>query len=82
MKRGKTDIRLSTRKTLKPQDLKKMIVKLKTKVYNRVINKHNCDKSLYQSKAIDNLIFNKNTHLSVKYRDDMMLDFTDEFLKR
>jgi len=34
MKRGKTDIKLSTKKYIKPAELKKLRTKLKTKVYN------------------------------------------------
>jgi len=85
MKKGKTDIklRLPTKRVIyKPEEIKKMVMKLKTKVYKRLVNKHDSDKNVYNNKVIDNLIFNKNTHLSVKFRDNTMLDFTDEFLKR
>jgi len=82
MKRGKTDIKLSTKKYIKPAELKKLRTKLKTKVYNRLVAKHDSDNSFYNNKLIDNLIFNKNTHVAVEFRDCMILDYTDEFLKR
>jgi hypothetical protein len=87
MKKSRTDIR-STKEVLnihKPKDLKelkKAITKLKTNVYKRLTYKHNSNKNTYITKVVDNLIFNKNTHMASEFRDCMMLDFTDEFLKR
>ncbi len=82
MKRGKTDSKIATKKTLKPEDLKRMKNKLKTRVYHRLLAKHNTSKSSYNDKVIDSLIFNKNTHFAVTFKDCMIIDFTDEFLKR
>ena len=82
MKRGKTDTKIATKKVIKPQELRKIKIKLKSKVYSRLLNKHDSDNTAYTNKIIDNLIFNKNTHMAVEFRDCMILDFTDEFLKR
>ena len=82
MKRGKTDIKLTTKKSLKPQELKKIKIKLKSKVYNRLALKHNSSCDVFSEKLLDSLIYNKNTHLSVAFRDNMIMDFTEEFLKR
>lgn len=82
MKRGKTDNKFIAKKQIKPQELKKIRIKLKNKVYNRLIAKHDSERRTYNNKIIDNLILNKNTHMSVEFKDCMILDFTDEFLKR
>jgi len=82
MKRGKTDNKFIAKKQIKPQELKKIRIKLKNKVYNRLISKHDSERRTYNNKIIDNLILNKNTHMSVEFRDCMILNFTDEFLKR
>ena len=36
----------------------------------------------YSYQVIDNLIFNRNTHLTTRFKDNMITDFIDEFLKR
>ena len=95
MKKRKTDIKITTLTSLTPltpryiSSLNKpttnhpaTISKLKSRVYTRLIKKHNNDISVYNTKVIDNLIYNKNTHLSVQFRDAVMLQFNDEFLKR
>ena len=45
-------------------------------------NKKNISKSNYLSLIIDSLIFNKNTHLVSIFKDYMIKDYIEEFLKR
>ena len=83
MKKGKTDVRLTTKKPpMKPQELYKSRVNLKSKIYKRLINKHSTSKSTISEKLIDTLVYNKNTHATVGFRDCIILDITEEFLKR
>ena len=36
----------------------------------------------YSYQVIDNLVYNRNTHLTTRFKDNMITDFIDEFLKR
>ena len=49
------------------------------KKYNNYTNKTN---DILNNIIVDSLIYNKNTHLVSKFKDYMVLDYIDEFLKR
>jgi len=82
MKKGRTDPKMNSKKVIKPTELKKIRLKLKTQCYNKLANKHNTTQISYNNKVVDSLIFNKNTHMSIVFKESMILDFGDEFLKR
>jgi hypothetical protein len=83
MKKGKTqDTKQIFKKQLKPSEPPKSKIQLKLHVYRRLTLKHNSSYKTYTNKTLDSLIFNKNTHSSVAFKDQIMFDFLDEFLKR
>jgi len=57
-------------------------LQLKFHIYRRLTLKHNSNYKTCTNKTLDALIFNKNTHLSVAFKDEIMFEFQDEFLKR
>ena len=67
---------------MKPNDLKKLKLKVKSHFYNKLKTTHNCSNETYNSKIIESLIFNKNTHLAIVFKENTLFDFGDEFLKR
>ena len=59
------------------------IIQLKSKIYLQNQYGSNCNlKNKYSYQVIDNLIFNRNSHLTTVFKDNMINDFIDEFLKR
>jgi len=83
MKKSKS---LEARLVIKKQPLKteppQSRTKLKIHIYRRLTLKHNSNYKTYTNKMLDCLIFNKNTHASVAFKDNIMFEFLDEFLKR
>ena len=64
---------------------KSPIKKIEQKAKKYILNKYgpNCNyKYKYSFQVIDNLVFNRNTHLTTIFKDKMITDFVDEFLKR
>lgn len=83
MKKSKTqEGKLVLKKHPSKTEPPKSILKLKTHIYRRLTLKHNSNYKTYTNKTLDALIFNKNTHISVAFKDDIMFEFLDEFLKR
>jgi hypothetical protein len=83
MKKSKTqEIRMAVAKPSKHIEIPKSKLKLKTHIFRRLTLKHNSSSRTHINKTLDCLIFSKNTHLSVGFKDDVMFNFQDEFLKR
>ena len=64
---------------------KTFLQKIESKCQSYLIKKYgsHCHyKYTYSYQIIDNLIFNRNTHLVTRFKDNMISDFIDEFLKR
>ena len=55
--------------------------KIRIKLYNKYENKNDL-KYQYLGLIMQNLIFNKNTHLVSVFKDYMIVDYIEEFLKR
>ncbi len=74
----------NSKNTNKPEDIlpQKPKNELENHIFNRLRRKHNSKYNTYINKITDNLCFNKNTHLAVAFKDEIMYDFYDEFLKR
>jgi hypothetical protein len=56
--------------------------KLHTALNKTLYNKYLSRKSDYDSNVVDNLIYNKNCHIVSIFKEYMILDYTDEFLRR
>ncbi len=83
MKKSKTqDSKLTAKKPIKQLEPKQPKINLKIHVFRRLTRKHNSNHKTYNNKVLDSLIFNKTTHLSVSFKDRVILEFMDEFLKR
>jgi hypothetical protein len=82
MKKSRAEPKQILKKPTKPVDIKKLRMKIKSHIYNKLVVNHNTSQENYSNKVIDTLIFNKNTHLSIAFKESMLLDFGDEFLKR
>jgi hypothetical protein len=67
---------------LSQKEIVKQKNRLKSKIFTRLKIKHNSRNNNYNSILIESLIFNKNTHYTANYKDGIILDFTDEYLKR
>lgn len=61
-----------------PQSKKALIKQSKA----RMITKHNTSKNSYNSFILENLIYNKNCHLVSVFKEAMIMDYLEEFLKR
>jgi hypothetical protein len=83
MKKSRTqEARLSLAKPIKQLDHPKSKLQIKTHIFKRLTLKHNSSSRTITNKTLDCLIFSKNTHLSVGFKDDIMYNYQDEFLKR
>jgi hypothetical protein len=51
-------------------------------VYTRLKFKHNTNEKTYSNKIIENLILNKNTNFAIRFKDRIIYEYQDEFLKR
>ena len=63
----------------------KILRKLENKIMHKFSKKYNshCNsKFKYNELILQNLLYNKNSHLVSKFKDYMIYDFVDEFLKR
>ena len=68
----KHSLNFSTLKSIESEIMKKFNVR-----YNS-----NDKNSSYNQLIVNSLIFNKNTHLVAMFKDSMIWDYIDEFLKR
>lgn len=48
----------------------------------RMTNKYNASKEDYATNTLDNLIYNKNCHIVSVFKESMIMDYLEEFLKR
>jgi hypothetical protein len=48
----------------------------------RLIHKHNCRERTYNKQVINNLIYTKNCHIVCQFKDDLIFNCPEEFLKR
>jgi|LauGreDrversion4_2_1035121.scaffolds.fasta_scaffold953491_1 hypothetical protein len=61
------------------RDVRKMAMKV---ISNEVIKRYNTSNDEYHDVVLDSLICNKNCHIVAIFKDYMIFDFVDEFLKR
>lgn len=57
-------------------------IALKKHIFRRLCLKHNSNQKAIVNKTLDTLIFNKNTHIAVAFKDEILFEYGDEFLKR
>jgi hypothetical protein len=51
-------------------------------IQNGLISKYSCKEDDYDNMILDSLLYNKNTHVVSVFKNYMILDYIDEFLKR
>jgi hypothetical protein len=56
--------------------------KLMLAIQKNLIRRHSCTVADYNDNIVDNLIYNKNCHMVSVFKDYMITDYIDEFLKR
>ncbi len=61
------------------RDVRKMAMKV---ISNEVVKRYNTSNDEYHDVILDSLICNKNCHIVAIFKDYMIYDFVDEFLKR
>ena len=51
-------------------------------IRSRLSEAHNSNANTYSDNILENLIYNKNCHLVSVFKESMILDYLEEFLKR
>ena len=71
-----------SKKKHKLSQIEKSILKLNYLSNLKIRKKYNCTKKTYEKCIISFLINNANCHLVSVFKEKMLLDFIDEFLRR
>ena len=66
----------------KLSQIEKAIIKLNYLSNLKIIKNYNCSKKKYEKYIINNLLNNANCHLVSIFKERMLTDFVDEFLRR
>jgi len=70
------------KKKRKLSQIEKDIIKLNYLSNLKIIKNYNCSKKKYEKYIINNLLNNANCHLVSIFKERMLTDFVDEFLRR
>lgn len=72
----------SNKKVIVHQDAPRPKPQLCSQVFKRLRKKHNTNTKIHNNMIIDSLVYNKNTHLAIEFKDEILYEYKDEYLKR
>ena len=69
-------------KKINKHNIIEMIVKIRKKLTYTISERYQCDKTEYNVKQVNDIVFNEKVQLVAYFKDYLILDDNSEFLKR
>ena len=73
---------LKRNKKIPKQNITEIILKLRKNVTNTISGRYQCNKTEYNIKQVNDIVFNEKVQLVAYFKDYLILDDNSEFLKR